>query len=189
MALVLGSDLTGMQLSEKIAATAAGKYHKLAAYMVDGQHPVTPAAADSILNYLVRCPDKASRQEETVASAPAPRESRPRPVISDIPAGFYATPSATGNNDYDFWKVTVSKKGFRSVKRVLGGGSSQLPALVEIQRQPMAAALGAILRAGIQASADLYADLESRCSDCGRQLTDEVSRQARKGPICREKNG
>jgi hypothetical protein len=190
MALVLGSDLTGQQLAGKIAALAAGKKHRLAPYQVDGEHPVTPAAADGIIRYLERCQDRTNVQskEAAMASAQAPAAQRPRENFQDILAGFYATPSATGNNDLDFWKVTEGKKpGIRFVKRVIGGGSAQVPATVTLARPQQTAALQAILRAGIGASSDLYADKELRCTDCGRQLTDVESRAARKGPVCRSK--
>jgi len=184
MALVLGSGLTGAQLAEKIAALAAGKQHQLAAYLADGRHPVTPAAADGIIRYLERCPDRAVQQD--------PEGSMPqvtgagREAIADIPGGFYATPSRTGNNDLDFWKVTEGRKpGVRFVKRVIGGGDTKYPHLVEISRPEQFLVLNAILQAGIDKARKDYADNEKRCMKCGIHLTDDESRAARMGPVCR----
>lgn len=194
----------GLMLAQRVAEVAATKRHRLAAYMTDGQHPLTPAAADGILRHLSRCPDleEASTPmapptgaeryfEQRGEASPGYREAhatalgRAREVISDIPQGFYATPSRTGNNDLDFWKVRVSKGGYRSVARVIGGGSEQQPRLVEITNPEQRKALGAILRAGIDTAADAYADNEHRCKKCGIHLTDDESRAARMGPKCR----
>jgi hypothetical protein len=194
MALILGSDLNGQQLAEKIAALAAGKQHRLQAFQVDGRHPVTPAAADGIIRYLSRCPDldSAARSEDagrarTAADARALGAAGRRPVISDIEAGFYATSSATGNNDLDFWKVLVTN-GFRRVKRVIGGGDLKYPVLVEISGDQQKRALGVILRAGISKAREDYADNQSRCMKCGAQLTDDESRATGMGPVCRGKS-
>lgn len=205
MALVLGSDLTGQELAEKIAAMAAGKSHKLASYQVDGRHPVSPAAADGIMKYLDRCPDRAVPEDqmtrptgaehyftERAAASPEYQEAltaarAPRLTIQDITAGFYATPSRTGNNDLDFWKVTVRDNGFKVVKRVLGGGTDKSPRLEPAGQQQQAAALSAIIRTGLEESQRLFSSNMSRCQDCGHTLTDEESRAAGRGPVCRNK--
>jgi Family of unknown function (DUF6011) len=192
MGLVLGTDMSGQEMAEKIAATAAHKSHRLAAYQVDGRNPVNPAQFDGIMRYLSGCPDlprTPTSEEEMARRSPVStaQEARKRANFQDIPEGFYATPSATGHNDYDFWKVAIGKNDYRRAKRVIGGGSAQVPATVEIGKPQQIAALRAICLEGIEKSANLYADLESRCTDCGRQLTDEESRAARKGPVCRSK--
>jgi hypothetical protein len=193
MGLVLGSDLTGAQLAERIAALAAGKQHRLASYQVDGKHPVTPAAADGIMKYLSRCadlPGQRTTEEDMARYAPVQggQEARAQAnaVIADIPGGFYATPSRTGNNDLDFWKVTEGRKaGVRFAKRVVGGGDAKYPRLVEVTQQEQRAALGAILRTGISKASEDYADNQERCKKCGIHLTDDESRTARMGPVCR----
>lgn len=192
MALVLGSDLTGQQLAEKIAALAAGKQHHLAAYHVDGRHPVTPSAADGIMKYLMRCPDLPGHAggEESMGRTRTARDARAaaggQPAIADIPGGFYATPSRTGSNDLDFWKVTEGRKeGVRFARRVIGGGDAKYPHLVDTSRPEQILALNAILRAGIDKAREDYADNQERCMKCGIHLTDDESRAARMGPVCR----
>jgi len=188
MALVVGTDMTGQAMSEKIAATAAHKNHKLAAFLVDGRKPVNPAQYDGIMRYLARCadlPGQRTSEENMTPQAPA---QEPPAVIADIPGGFYATPSRTGNNDLDFWKVTEGRKeGVRFAKRVVGGGDTKYPRLVELSRQEQKAALGAILRTGISKAREDYADNQERCMKCGLHLTDEESRAYRMGRVCREK--
>jgi Family of unknown function (DUF6011) len=209
----MSSDTTGMALARKAAETAAGKQHRLAAFMVDGKHPLTQAAFDGIMRSLARCEDKegavtqptgadsyfagrAAASPEYRKALEAAREQATRPVTAasrlkfeEIPAGFYATDSA-GANDLDFWKVTVSAKtGCRRARRVLGGGTTQQPKTVEISQQQQINALRVILRAGIEEASLRYAQAEDRCRDCGRQLTDENSRRIGKGNWCAEKNG
>lgn len=193
MSLVLGTNLTPEQMTEKIAATAAHKHHNLAAYLVDGRTRVSPAQYDGIMRYLARCRDLAgneSTRETMVRHIPVHAERQAqaasRETIADIPAGFYATPSRTGNNDLDFWKVTEGRKpGIRFVKRVLGGGTEKYPKLVEVSRTEGFAALKAIVKTGIGKAAEEYADNEKRCMKCGIHLTDDASRAARMGPVCR----
>jgi Family of unknown function (DUF6011) len=190
MGLVLGTDMSGQEMAGIIRKTAAAKVHRLAAYLVDGAKPVNPAQFDGIMNYLARCPDLPGPRiaEETMApTAAAQPAQEPRAVISDIPEGFYATPSRTGHNDLDFWKVHVTGKGYRKVKRVIGGGDEKYPRLLDISNQEGGAALGAILRTGISKAREDYADNQRRCMRCGLHLTDEDSRAARMGPVCREK--
>lgn len=117
------------------------------------------------------------------SSAPA-SEATERRAVPDIPHGYYATPSATGNNDYDFWFVNVVTRegkwnGFRSVSRVIGGRSP-----VRVKGSTRVAALKAIDAYGVDKAGNLFADELERCRKCGRHLTDELSRSRRMGPDC-----
>ncbi len=46
-----------------------------------------------------------------------------------VPGGYYATPSRTGNNDLDFWRVDKPMEGrwvgYTFVKRVINGNADQ----------------------------------------------------------------
>jgi hypothetical protein len=188
------TNMVGAELTREVAKLAAGKKHSLAPYLVDGQHGLKAAQAGEIIAYLRRCPDLPRRQtteEPVVRQQPEqPEQTESRPVIADINGGFYATPSRTGHNDLDFWKVTEGKKpGIRFVKRVIGGGTDRHPKLVEISRTEGFTALNAILRAGIEKAAEDYAINEKRCIKCGIQLTDDLSRERRMGPDCWGKHG
>lgn len=101
-----------------------------------------------------------------------------------IVQGYYATKSATGNNDLDFWFVRVPEdgkwQGMRFVSRVLGGRGTQ-----RIRNGEQMAALRAILEAGTEAAGMLFAQELGRCRKCGRDLTDDTSRQLGIGPVCR----
>jgi isocitrate/isopropylmalate dehydrogenase len=104
--------------------------------------------------------------------------------LKAIVQGYYATKSATGNNDLDFWFVRVQTEGryagFRSVSRVLGGRGTQ-----RIHNGEQMTALRAILAAGTEAAGMLFAQELGRCRKCGRDLTDDTSRQLGIGPVCR----
>jgi hypothetical protein len=182
MGLVLNAPGNGTDLARHVATVAASRVHKLKSFQVDGLHPLTPAAADGILRYLERCPLRESAPEAVVPQ-------QPRLSFSDIPKGFYATPNKTeGSNDFSFWKVTEGRQtGYRFVKRVVGGGTGMFPEMLDLGRQQQVSALRAILEFGIDTAASKYAELDTRCMACGRQLTDEDSRAYGKGPKCRAK--
>lgn len=125
------------------------------------------------------------------------------PSVSDwakfkrIPAGYYATPSLTGNNDLDFWKVQEGKgrwDGYKFIKRVIGGrDDADIPRdskkRVKTQdlrdRVTQAKAFQAILDYGIKDSNRLFGTELKYCRECGIHLTDETSRALGIGPICR----
>jgi hypothetical protein len=101
-----------------------------------------------------------------------------------VPAGHYATPSRTGNNDLDFWRVDRPESGRWAgrifVKRVIGGRADTPVRGAEAQ-----AALAAIEASGVDAAGALYGQRIGRCCKCNRTLTDDVSRQLGIGPTCR----
>ena len=106
-----------------------------------------------------------------------------KPDFKAVAQGYYATKSATGNNDLDFWFVRVPEdgrwQGYRFVKRILGGRGTQ-----QIRQPEQMAALRAILAAGTEAAGNLYADELGNCKKCGRDLTDDENRARRMGPVC-----
>jgi len=177
-------------IMQEIARLAPVKDHRLGPDMVNGRRPLSRQAAEKVLDNLRNCKSKPG------AALPAPAAACIPPVpvppsglrFADIPEGFYATPSRTGNNDLDFWKVTRSAKtGFTRAKRVIGGGTDKYPKAVDISQGEQVEAMRAILRAGTEQSGALYADNEERCMDCGIHLTNDESRRARRGPVCRNK--
>lgn len=141
-------------------------------------------------------------QHETAAEArqcqgaPAPvktaqRPAQAAPVVDQaaalaVPAGHYAVPSATGNNDLDFFRVDKPThgqwKGHVFVKRVIGG-KPDVPVRFGQKHQ----ALAAIVRAGVAEARAKYGQEIGRCALCNRHLTDETSRQLGIGPECRKK--
>jgi hypothetical protein len=103
-----------------------------------------------------------------------------------IPVGHYATASASGRNDLDFWRVDRPEQGTYAgrtfVKRIVGGKPD-----LNVSRDTKFAALEAILTEGIDKTAQRYGQELGRCSRCNRHLTDAVSREFGKGPECRSK--
>jgi hypothetical protein len=103
--------------------------------------------------------------------------------FSGVAGGYYATKSPREDQDYDFWYVTEGRKpGFRFVKRVIGGSGP-----VRISGPEAIKALETILAEGVDVCGNRFADEMERCRDCGLPLTDERSREARRGPVCRSK--
>lgn len=101
----------------------------------------------------------------------------------DVPAGYYAVPSKTGNNDLDFYRIdrpTEGKWAGRTfVKRVIGGHEPQ-----RIKWAEQVTALKQITAAGVIESGQLYGQTIGQCANCHRHLTDEVSRSRGYGPDC-----
>lgn len=127
---------------------------------------------------------------DTIAKAKAvPKEvtaGAPAGDLPDVPEGYYAVPSRTGNNDLDFFRVDRPTKGAWSgrtfVKRVIGGHSDTNVPLAQVRQ-----ALQSILDFGVEASRLRYATELGRCYVCNLHLTDELSRQLGIGPVCRAK--
>jgi hypothetical protein len=141
--------------------------------------------------------------EDTFTTAPHNPYNIPGPQdwakFKQIPAGYYATPSLTGNNDLDFWKVEKGKgrwDGYTFVKRVIGGhDDADIPRdskkRVKTQRVgekvTQARALAAIVDFGVQKSHERFGVELKYCRECGIHLTDELSRDLGIGPVCRDK--
>lgn len=105
----------------------------------------------------------------------------------DIPEGYYATKSASGHNDLDFWKVDKPTegrwKGYTFVKRVIGGRAS-----VNVRKHEKTEVLRAIREAGPEQAMQLFGQTLGKCGKCGRHLTDEQSRALGIGPVCRSRS-
>jgi hypothetical protein len=113
----------------------------------------------------------------------------PSASLHELVDGYYAIPSATGNNDLDFFYVSTNKgfynsgdKGKRSIKRFLGG-SQKLP----LNKNLWAGIVERITAAGPFEAQQLAGRTIGICSRCGRDLTDEESRAFGMGPTCRGK--
>lgn len=186
---------------EEIRHLAATRKHSLAKNML-GTRSLAPVQAERILNHLRHCPPLEGREApvpgpQAVTGVPRETSGSVPPGLTvfkgRIPAGYYATPSRTGSNDVDFWKVDVPSKGkwegYSFVRRVLGGAAQAGEEMrtEDLQNMQQRLALQAITELGLDESQMLFAEKLGRCGDCGRFLTDEVSRAHGKGPVCRNK--
>ena len=105
----------------------------------------------------------------------------------EVPDGYYAVPSATGNNDLDFYRLNHGKPGgkwehFQFVTRIIGG-HPEFP----VKGSEGRAAKERIAAYGYEAAGMLYASELGNCYICNKTLTDELSRQLGIGPVCRKK--
>lgn len=120
---------------------------------------------------------------ETLRTVLADIADAAKPLISTVPAGYYATTSATGTNDLDFWRVSVLDDVFASgtvkVQRVIGGHPD-----TTVRRVTAVAALAAIEAATPYFAGFTYATAIGRCMACNRHLTDQASRAIGMGPDC-----
>jgi len=124
--------------------------------------------------------------EAPAPQAAAPSAERRGGDWTQVPDGRYAVPSQSGRNDLDFWFVSTAPDdagewaGFRRVSRVVGGRADG-----RVRGATRTAALEAIIAAGIEDARMTYARELGRCWHCNLHLTDEASRAAGMGPVCR----
>ena len=109
---------------------------------------------------------------------------RPKRKAAEVPAGYYAVESATGNNDLDFFRVDRPDEGkwagYTFVKRVIGGHPEY-----RVKGAEARAVLARIAAAGVEDAATKYGTEIGRCYRCNKTLTDELSRKLGIGPKCR----
>jgi hypothetical protein len=113
--------------------------------------------------------------------------------FASLAEGYYATRSRTGNNDLDFWRIDKPSSGkwagYMFVKRIVGGGQGDEMQTFQLSNMQQRLACEAIMDLGAEESRMLFAAEMTRCTDCGRMLTDQASRDAGRGPTCRNKRG
>lgn len=105
-------------------------------------------------------------------------------TLADVDCGYYALPSATGNNDLDFFNVHV-RNGSKEILRVIGGHADKR--LPRAQARTVAEALVALGADGRRDAQALFGREIGRCGACGRHLTDETSRARGLGAECASK--
>lgn len=143
--------------------------------------PSRPACLGKLLiPVLTGDAEDVEEQSRNGAFIHEPQKQAPLP---SIPAGHYAIPSLTGNNDLDFFRVDRKgddgKSGRTFIKRVIGGHPR-----TNIKFPQYRPVLEAIQEQGIEASRTLYGIEIGQCWKCNRELTDEESRRNGIGPIC-----
>ncbi len=137
------------------------------------------AAIESLL--LIKRPQGASSGSSCQGMA-AYEQAQPGDLLY-VPEGHYATPSRTGANDLDFWRVDRPAEGRWAgrvfVKRVIGGRADQA-----VRGAEAVAALQAITADHPHHAMVLYGQEIGRCGRCNRHLTDDASRARGLGPDC-----
>lgn len=129
------------------------------------------------------CPWDCQRAFYAPGPKPIARETQAAWDSLDVPAGRYAVPSATGQNDLDFYRVDRPAEGkwagYVFVRRIVGGQGDQ-----RLRASEAADTCARIVRAGVRDSLAAYGHAIGECGVCGRTLTDEQSRAVGIGPVC-----
>lgn len=131
---------------------------------------------------------KAQRLADKDAAAPTQERASAQVSYQDVPAGRYAVASRTGNNDLDFFHVTVGKEGgrwggYRFVTRIAGGDE------YDVRGAEARQALEAIVKAGVNEAGALYGQEVGCCFNCHIRLTRSYSRGMGYGPDCADNLG
>jgi hypothetical protein len=101
---------------------------------------------------------------------------RQNPEAADVPAGRYAVENDEG--ELRFYRLWIGKTGYMKLYVLHGPDSSEIP------YPAMVAILKKIEKAGIEACAIRYGQEIGACSNCGRRLTNRISRELGIGPVC-----
>jgi hypothetical protein len=140
--------------------------------------------ASEVIDWLLKKPIRKASHDATIAAPVAEAVAIAGPTVSKVPAGHYAVPSATGNNDLDFFRVDVPETGKYAgrtfVKRIVGGHPE-----FNVPRSNVDLVLERIVAAGVDEAATKYGVEIGRCYVCNRTLTDDLSRSLGIGPHCR----
>lgn len=120
--------------------------------------------ASDIITQLLKLPLLASVVE---------KQNREKP---NVPPGRYAVESDEG--ELRFYRVWIGNTGFAKVYVLHGPDSSEVPfkSAMGILRK--------IEQAGIEAAAIRFGNEIGACSNCGRRLTNRISRELGIGPVC-----
>jgi hypothetical protein len=108
--------------------------------------------------------------------------------MSHVVDGYYALPCENrSHQDLDFMRVHTTPKTGRRIKRFLGGqGPVKTPYAQQVN---FAKRLAALSVAELKDAQLLFAAELGKCCNCGRSLTDELSRLRGIGPDCFEMKG
>jgi RNA polymerase subunit RPABC4/transcription elongation factor Spt4 len=98
------------------------------------------------------------------------------PGWPDVPAGRYAVESDEG--ELRFYRLWVGNTGYKKLYLLHGPDSTELPYKTAL------GVCGKIFRAGIEECAIRYGREIGACSNCGRRLTNRISRELGIGPVC-----
>lgn len=125
---------------------------------------VTRRRASDIITELLKLPMSDSVVE---------KQNRDKP---NVPAGRYAVDNDEG--ELRFYRVYISKSGFIKVYVLHGPDASEVPfrAAMGILRK--------IEKDGVEKAAIRYGTEIGACSNCGRRLTNRISRELGIGPVC-----
>jgi hypothetical protein len=107
---------------------------------------------------------------------PLSRKSPAALSISDVPAGRYAVENEEG--ELRFYRVWVGRNGHTKLYVLHGPDSSEVP------YKSAVSILKKIEDAGIREAAIRFGLEIGACSNCGRRLTNRISRALGIGPVC-----
>ena len=108
----------------------------------------------------------------------------PSSALDAIECGYYALPSATGNNDLDFFTVHI-RNGSKELLRVIGGQANRRVVSTEAKR--VIEHLTSLSKEELYNCQALFGQELGKCGRCGRHLTDETSRAIGLGSDCASK--
>lgn len=174
-------------------------------HMMEGK-PLSAAEVDKLIKDMqaIRTLVKSGTYRAPVTPTPAPSQAEPTrekaaawkewralaaklEAVSSHPSGarFACATGEGSSNDLAFWWVSKHERSGRYYLRQIIGGQGAVD--TRLSPQAMITIAKKILEAGAYESMILFGQKIGRCGHCGRQLTNQESREAGIGPICRDK--
>lgn len=135
--------------------------------------------ASEIISKLLKLPHKQTEQDIAERSGRLEDLEWQKPLV-DLPPGRYALDSSSGElRFYHRWQGKQSHNlGRFALYVVHGPDESKLP------RPAQVAIAAKIIEAGVRECAIRYGLEIGECSNCGRRLTNRISRELGIGPVC-----
>lgn len=174
------------------------RVNQIMAHMTaNGQHeagcefvwaPLSKSGASKLITYLGNLEFRSNVSIVEEANVEAAKAANVTVADDEVPAGRYAVATDAGAvNELAFYKVdrpTTGKwAGFVFVKHIVGDDEQRM------SKAAGASILAKIAAVGAEAASAAYGHEIGECGVCGRQLTNDASRERGIGPICVAKMG
>lgn len=135
--------------------------------------------ASELIEWFLKQPKKPKNEQEASERAGRLEDLEWQKPLYDLPPGRYAIENNDGElRFYQRWQGKGAKKDRFALYVMHGPYESNLP------RQAQVAIAAKILEAGVRKCALRYGAEIGACSNCGRRLTNRISRELAIGPVC-----
>jgi len=137
------------------------------------------AQASEVISWLISRPAKPRNEQETARREGRAEDLSWQKPLEDLPPGRYAIENNEGElRFYQRWQGKGSKSDRFALYVMFGPYEAKLP------RNAQVAIAKKILEAGVRECAIRFGNEIGSCSNCGRRLTNRISRELGIGPVC-----
>jgi hypothetical protein len=143
------------------------------------EYGMSKAKASELITWFLRQDDKPRNEQEAHERAGRLEDLKWQQPLVDLPPGRYAIENNEGElRFYERWQGKGDKKDRFALYVMFGPYEAKLP------RNAQVAIAKKILDAGVRECAIRFGQEIKACSNCGRRLTNKISRELAIGPVC-----